>query len=346
MKIWRLTFVVALAPMGAQADPVADFYAGAGKEIRAVIRSEPGSGYDQLTRLLARHMPRHIPGAPAFVSVNMPGGGGILAANYLANVAPKDGTILSIVGQGLVADQALGLSPQLKADVGKFNWIGNLQSSNQMLAVWHASPTRSLEDAKTRETTIGTTGAGSASVHYPTFYNNVLGTRFKIVFGYTSGPAINLAMERGEVEGRGTNTYASYLSATPHYIEKKLIRPLIQIGVKKDPAMPDAPLLLDQPVRDEHKAPVAFMSKAATMGRPLATTPDAPPDRVAALRKAFDATMKDPAFVAEAEKMQAEIDPMSGEDLARLVNDILAAGPQVRDSVLALISAPQAAGAK
>jgi len=342
VTVRSLALLAALAPMDAQADSIADFYSGAGREIKAVIRSEPGSGYDQLTRLLARHMPRHIPGNPTFVPVNMPGGGGILAANYLAGAAPKDGTVLSIVGQGLVADQALGLSPQLKADVGKFNWIGNLQSSNQMLAVWHASPTKSLDDAKTRETTIGTTGAGSASVHYPNFYNNVLGTRFKIVFGYTSGPAINLAMERGEVEGRGTNTYASYLAATPHYIEKKLIRPLIQIGVKKDPAMPDAPLLLDLPVREEHKAPVAFMSKAATMGRPLATTPDAPAERVAALRKAFDATMKDAAFIADSDKMQAEIDPMTGEDLTRLVQDILAAGPQVRASVLALIEGPGA----
>jgi len=119
----------------AKADSVADFYSGAGREMKMVIRSEPGSGYDQLSRLLARHIARNIPGTPNIVPVNMPGGGGITAANYLANVAPKDGSIVSIVGQGLVADQALGLSPQLKADLDRFNWIGNLQSSNQILIV-------------------------------------------------------------------------------------------------------------------------------------------------------------------------------------------------------------------
>lgn len=321
----------------ARSDPVADFYAGQGREMKAIVRSEAGSGYDQLSRLLSRHLARHIPGNPNIVSVNMPGGGGITAANYMANVAPKDGTILSIVGQGLVADQALGLSPQLKADVGAFGWIGNLQSSNQILVVWHTSPTRTLADAKQRETSIGTTGAGSASAHYPAFYNNVLGTKFKLVFGYTGGPTINLAMERGEVEGRGTNTYASYLATTPHYIEQKLIRPIIQIGIRKDPVMPDVPLLLEQEVAPENRAAVAFMSKAATMGRPFATTPGTPPERVTALRRAFDATMQDPAFIAEAQKLKEEIDPMKGEELAQLVREILDGGQDVRQRVLDLI---------
>jgi tripartite-type tricarboxylate transporter receptor subunit TctC len=321
----------------AHADTVADFYSGPGREMKAIVRSEAGSGYDQLSRLLSRHLARHIPGNPNIVSINMPGGGGITAANYMANVAPKDGTILSIVGQGLIADQALGLSPQLKADVSAFNWIGNLQSSNQILVVWHTSPTKTLDDARRRETSIGTTGAGSASAHYPAFYNNVLGTKFKLVFGYTGGPTINLAMERGEVEGRGTNTYASYLATTPHYIEQKLIRPIIQIGIRKDPVMPDVPLLLDQEVAPENRAAVAFMSKAATMGRPFATTPGVPAERVAALRRAFDATMQDPAFIAEAQKLKEEIDPMKGENLAQLVREILDAGPGVRKQVLDLI---------
>jgi tripartite-type tricarboxylate transporter receptor subunit TctC len=339
-KLLVATIISVLAPLApALADSVADFYGGAGREMKMVIRSEPGSGYDQLSRLLARHIARNIPGNPNIVPVNMPGGGGITAANYLANVAPKDGSVVSIVGQGLVADQALGLSPQLKADVNRFNWIGNLQSSNQILIVWHTSPTKSLEDAKKRETSIGTTGAGSASTHYPAFYNQVLGTKFKLIFGYTGGPTINMAMERGEVEGRGTNTYASYLATTPHFIERKLIRPLIQIGIRKDPNMPDVPLLIEQDIAPENRAAVAFMSKAATMGRPFATTPGVLVDRVSALRRAFDATMKDPAFVAEAEKLKEEIDPMKGEELAQLVHEILEAGPAVRQRVLELIKA-------
>lgn len=337
-KLLAGIIIFAVAPhMPAKADSTADFYAGAGREMKMVIRSEPGSGYDQLSRLLARHIARNIPGTPNIVPVNMPGGGGITAANYLANVAPKDGSVVSIVGQGLVADQALGLSPQLKVDLDRFNWIGNLQSSNQILIVWHTSPTKTLEEAKIRETSIGTTGAGSASTHYPAFYNKVLNTKFKLIFGYTGGPTINMAMERGEVEGRGTNTYASYLATTPHFIERNLIRPLVQIGIRKDPNMPDVPLLLDQNIAPENQAAVAFMSKAATMGRPFATTPGVPAERVSALRRAFDKTMQDPAFIAEAAKLKEEVDPMKGEELAQLVHEILQAGPAVRQRVLELI---------
>ena len=164
----------------AQADPVRDFYSGPGKQIKVVIRTPPGGGYDLLSRLMARHMGRHIPGEPILTPINMPGGGGIVSANYMAQVAPQDGTVLSIVSQGLASDQALGLSPQFKADLRAFNWIANVSYSNQLLVVWHTSPTKTLEDAKRRVTTIGTTGAGSASVQYPAFYNNVLGTKFKI----------------------------------------------------------------------------------------------------------------------------------------------------------------------
>ena len=159
------TLIFACAP--ASADQVADFYRG--KQIRMVVRTTPGGDYDQYSRLLARFMGKHIPGNPQFVVVNMPGGGGITAANYMAQVAPRDGTVVGIVSQGLAADQALGMSPQLKADLREFNWLGNVVYSNQLLVVWHTSPTRTIEDAKQRVTTIGTTGAGSASVQYPAF---------------------------------------------------------------------------------------------------------------------------------------------------------------------------------
>jgi tripartite-type tricarboxylate transporter receptor subunit TctC len=186
------------------ADAVSDFYKG--KQIRFVVRTTVGGDYDQYSRLLARFMGKHIPGNPSTIVINMPGGGGITAANYMAQIAPRDGTVMGIVSQGLATDQALGVSPQLKADLREFNWIANVVYSNQLLVVWKTSPTKTLEDAKKRETTIGTTGAGSASVQYPAFYNNVLGTKFKIVFGYPGGQHIDLAMERGEVEGRGTRS--------------------------------------------------------------------------------------------------------------------------------------------
>ncbi len=323
----------------ALADTVQDFYSGPGKQVKVIIRSSPGGGYDTLSRLVARHMGKHIPGNPDLTPVNMPGGGGLVAANYLAKIAPRDGTVLSIVGQGLLADYALGLSPQLQADLRAFNWIANIMSSNQMLVVWHTSPTKSLEDARKRETTIGASGAGvgSASVQYPAFYNLVLGTKFKIITGYTGGAQINLAMERGEVEGRGTNTYADYMSSAPHLIEQKLIVPIIQIGLQKNPLLPNVPLLREEKVAPEDKPLVEFLSKASTAGRPFATTPGVPKERVAALRTAFNEMVKDPAFIADAEKIKAEISPSTGEEVEQLIRDLMDTPRDIKKRVISAL---------
>jgi len=220
----------------------------------------------------------------------------------MAQVAPRDGTVIGIVSQGLAADQALGMSPQLKANLREFNWLANVNYSNQLLAVWHTSATKTPEDAKHRVTTIGTTGAGSASVQYPAFYNHVLGTRFKIVFGYPGGAHIDLAMERGEVEGRGTNPYSSYMATHPEWIPKKLLIPLVQAGVEKEPELPHVPNILDLDVRPEDKPLLRFMANTSTVGRPLAATPGVPADRVAALRAAFVGMTKDAEFIAAAAK--------------------------------------------
>jgi len=310
-----------LGPAPGMADAVSDFYKG--KQMRMIVRTTVGGDYDQYSRLLARFMGKHIPGNPSILVVNMPGGGGITAANYMAQVAPHDGTIIGIVSQGLATDQALGMSPQLKADLREFNWIGNVVYSNQLLVVWKTSPTKTLEDAKKRETTIGTTGAGSASVQYPAFYNNVLGTKFKIVFGYPGGQHIDLAMERGEVEGRGTNPYSGWMASKPTWIPTKQIIPLIQAGLEKEPALPDVPLILDQPVKAEDKPLLQFMAQASTVGRPLATTPGVPAERVAALRAAFQATLKDPEFIAAAAHENMEINPMNGDKMQEIIFGLL-----------------------
>jgi tripartite-type tricarboxylate transporter receptor subunit TctC len=319
----------------AMADAVSDFYQG--RQIRFVVRTPPGGDYDQYTRLFARFMGKHIPGNPALIPVNMPGGGGITAANYMAQIAPRDGTVIGIVSQGLAADQALGMSPGLKADLREFNWIANVVNSNQLLVVWHTSPTRTLEDAKKRETLIGTTGAGSASVQYPAFYNNVLGTKFKIVFGYTGGQEIDLAMQRGEVEGRGTNPYSGWMASEPNWIPQKLIIPLIQAGMEKEPELPDVPLILDQPVKPADKPLLEFMARGATVGRPLATTPGVPAERVAALRAAFVATLKDPDFIAAAAKEHMEIRPMTGDKITEVIVGLLNTPAEVRERVKAAL---------
>ena len=313
----------------AAADAVADFYKG--KQIRFVVRTTVGGDYDQYTRLIARFMGKYIPGNPAIIVVNMPGGGGITAANYMAQVAPRDGTVIGIVSQGLAVDQALGSSPQLKADLREFNWIANVVHSNQLLVVWHTSPTKTIEDAKNRVTTIGTTGAGSASVQYPAFYNNVLGTKFKIVFGYPGGQLIDLAMERGEVEGRGTNPYSGWMASKPTWIPEKKIIPLMQAGIEKEPALPDVPLIVDQKVRAEDRPLLQFMANSSSVGRPLATTPGVPADRVLALRRAFEQTVRDPDFIAAAKKENMEIRPQSAEVLTKIIVGLLGSPQDVRD---------------
>jgi tripartite-type tricarboxylate transporter receptor subunit TctC len=339
------TLIAATAP--AAADPVADFYNG--KQIKFIIRSGVGGSYDSYSRLLARHIGRHIPGNPSILTVNMPGGGGIRAANYVAKIAPQDGTILTIVSQGLPVDQALGLNASFQADLRDFNWIGNISASNQVLVTWHTSPTKSLADLMRRETVIGSSQAGSISVQMPAVLNNIVGTKIRIVFGYPDGRDINLAMERGEVEGRATNPWASYVSTDPLYVEKKWIIPVIQMGMEKEADLPNVPLMRDL-ARDPADQPVLdFMSKAVSVGRPIATTPGVPAERVAALRHAFDAALKDPAFIQEAKTQRAEIQPMSGAQLEQVVRDVIGAPAELRERVKIVIqptNAKQLPGAK
>lgn len=327
--------IAGLFTSAAYAQDESKFYDG--KQIRMIIRSGVGGGYDLYSRMLARHIGKHIPGNPSIVPTNMPGGGGIVAANFVASVAPRDGTILTMVSQGLPTDQALGLTPSFKADLRTFHWIGNMSSSNQVTVVWHTSKTQSFEEAKKRETTIGSTGAGSVSTQLPALFNNLLGTKFKIIIGYPDGREVDMAMERGEVEGRGTNPWASYKSTQPRLVKERLIRPIIQIGLEKEPDLPDVPLLLDQPVAPEDKPILEFMSKAVMVGRPIGTTPGVPAARVTILRKAFDATLKDPEFIAEAAAQNAEIDYMSGETLAKIIDDLISAPPSVHERVKAVL---------
>lgn len=336
-----LTGMVALITLPQRAvaqSSVADFYKG--KQLHMIIRSGVGGGYDSYARLLARHIGRHIPGNPSVLPVNMPGGGGIIAANFVALKAPRDGSVLTLAGQGLVTDQALGLNKSLQADLREFNWLGNLSDSNQVTVAWHTSKTKSLADAKARVTVIGTTQAGSISTQIPAFYNNIVGTRFKIIFGYPDGRDIMLAMERGEVEGRGTNPWASYQALNADLIRDKKIIPLIQVGLKKDPDLPDVPLLRDLARTPDEQLVLDYMSKAVAVGRPVATTPGVPADRVTALRAAFDATLKDAEFKKDAAQMQAEISPMTGAELAQIINDLIAAPQSVRDKVRLAMETP------
>jgi hypothetical protein len=213
-----LTALLAAPATSATADEVADFYRG--KTVRIVIGYGTGGGYDTYSKLLARFLGEHIPGKPTVIAQNMPGAGSRNAGNWLYNVAPKDGTVLGVLGQATPADQALG-QPGIKFDVRKFNWIGNMVVVNNIMIVWSATGVRTIDDAKKRPLAIGATGASSPSVIYPTVANNLLGTQFKIVSGYPGGGDINLALERREVDGRGSDSWASLKSNNPAWIRTR-----------------------------------------------------------------------------------------------------------------------------
>ena len=311
--------ILLIAPAGAMADAVADFYKD--KKLQFIIRAAPGGNYDLYLRLLARHMVRYIPGNPTAVPVNMPGGGGRTALNYFDQVAPHDGTAITMVTQTVPMDQALRFDPNLKTDMRKLNWLGNMSDENMFLVLMRSAKTRSLEDARHRDTILASTGTGGSEVFLVSIINHVLGTRFKNVHGYRSSPEMNLAMQRGEVEGRILTNLRLASKAFANGIAD--LNPVLQTGVKKDKVYPDVPLLLDQ-ARDENgKLMASFISKVMGLARPVATNTNVPPERVAALRRAFDAAMKDPALIAEAEQQGLHIDAWTGEELQKTVVGIV-----------------------
>ena len=318
------------------AEDVAEFYSG--KQLKLIVRAGPGGSYDVYTRLMGRHIVNHIPGNPTALTIHMPGGGGIKAFNYVANVAPKDGTVMTMVTQSFPMEQALGTNKNLGIDQRELNWIGNMSDSNQVLVTWHRAQTKTLEDAKRRETIIGATGIGSTSSQLTAFYNYTLGTKFKIIFGYPSSPEIALAMERGEVEGRSTSTPQIYAppGAPP------LANFLIQTGTKKLEGFSQVPLLLDLAKNPQERALFDFISKASSIARPIAAAGGIPAERVQALRRAFDAMFSDAAFIKEADGQGMEISLTKGEDLQRFVADMISAPPAILEQVRVAIQVKSA----
>jgi tripartite-type tricarboxylate transporter receptor subunit TctC len=319
-----------LLALGGAARSQEDFYAG--KQIQFVIRSQAGSGYDQYSRLLGKYMSQHLPGAPTMIYVNMPGSGGLTAANYVAARAPRDGTVLTMVGQGLPADQALGLNKSLQADMNAFNWIGNVSATNQLLITWHTSKIRTLKEAQEKETVFGAAGAGSISVQLPAAFNALYKTQFKIIMGYPGTGELLMAMERGEIDGADF-TWGSLRAMRPDFMTKKLVNFIVQIGLAKESALSDIPLMSELAKTPDEKSVSDYITKSVTVGRPVATTPGVPPERVALLRRAFDAAVRDPGYLHEAETQNLELKPMSGQDLQQLVRDLLSAPPAVLDLV-------------
>jgi tripartite-type tricarboxylate transporter receptor subunit TctC len=333
----RLTHVLSLAGIlsalgfstQASAETVEEFYRG--KQIKIYIRAAPGGNYDVYSRVLGRHMTRHIPGNPTFQPINMPGGGGLVALNYVANVASRDGTVLTMITNSFPMDQALGTDKNLKIDMRSLSWIGSMSNTNEFLFTNKSSPTKTIEDARNRETVIAATGIGSIATQLTAVYNNILGTRFKVIYGYPSGPEMTLAMERGEVEGRSTSNPQVLAASKAEVLTKYNL--LIQTGTRKTPMFEEVPLLRDLVKSEEHKRIVDFISKAVVIARPVVSNPGVPADRIAALRRAFDATMADPDFIQDAERQNLEIGARSGEELEQLVRDLIDTPKRILEQV-------------
>lgn len=330
----RTHFLVGLGAAGAlvgalfaqpvAAASVADFYKG--KTVTIYIGYSPGGGYDTYGRTVGRHIGRHIPGNPKTVVKNRPGAGSMTLANELYNTLPRDGTAIATIGRGIPMEPLFG-TKEAKFDPSKFSWLGSANNEVSVCVAWHASPIQTLDDFLTKEMIVGGTGPGADTDTFPKVLNNVIGTKLKLVTGYPGGNDINLATERGEVQGRCGYSYSSLKSRQANWLKEKKVKILLQMSTAKHPELPDVPFVMDLAKTEKDRKVLALVFARQAWGRPFVAPPEVPADRVKALQAAFAATMKDPKFLEDAKKQKLEIAPISGEEIGELMA-ALYASPQ------------------
>jgi len=324
----------AAAPAGAQGD-VAAFYKG--KQLRMIVGSAVGGGYDLFARIVARHIVHHIPGNPSIIVQNQPAAGGVVMTNQLFGQGPKDGTVIGVPINGIPTAPLLQMGTQF--DATRLAWLGSTNREAYVAFVWHTVPVQSIAELSSKEVVVGATTPGTTMVDFPLLVNDVLGFKFKVVRGYPGTPQINLAIERGEVQGMGGLGWASIRAQTPHWISDKKIKVLAQYGLKRYQELADVPTMLELAKSDADRQAMTMLFARTEYGRPYFLPPDVPAERVAALRRAFDATMKDAAFVAEAAKLQFDVDPLTGEQVQALVAQLAATPREVAARVRAALEA-------
>ncbi len=325
----------AMTSVTAHAESAADFYRG--KTVTVIVGTSSGGSYDTTARVVARHYGAHIPGEPTVVVQNRPGASSRVAANWLYNAGPRDGTIIGAFSQTLGMSQALG-QRGIKYDAAKFNWIGTPIQPVSIMVAWKASGIKSLLDARKREYVVGATSATGANFIYPALANYLFGLKLKIIIGYRGGNEVDLALERGEIAIRGSATWSDIKSSHADWIRDKKIVILIQNSLKKHPDLPDVPRFVDLAETPDQRAVLDMMGKVAAIGRPLLTNRGVPADRVQALRAAFDATMKDAKFTAEAKRLKLELDPLSGAELQGMVEEMVHMPKRIVDLTNAALS--------
>ncbi len=312
-----LALVVSVLPAQAQED-VAAFYKG--KVVRLIVGVGVGSGYDINARLLARYLPKYIPGNPTVIVQNQPGAGSLSMTNQLYAAGPFDGTAIGASFNGLPTTPLLQ-PVGARFEATKLNWVGSTNRETQAMYVWHASPIQTLDDLQTKEMIVGAQAPGSTQYDYPKLAEKLFGWKVKVITGYEATPKINLAIERGEVHGTWAN-WSTVKAISEQWVKEKKIRILTQWALRKHPELSDVPIILDQAKTEEQKQSLQLALARLEFGRPFFMPPNVPPERVTAIRRAFDAVMKDPEFMAEADKLKIEIDPLTGEQVAALITDI------------------------
>lgn len=333
-----LLSIGAIEPTTAVAQGVdADFYRG--KQITIVCSAEAGGLYDTYSRVLSRHLPNHIPGKPSTIVQNMPGASGLRAANYIANVAVRDGTVFA--GTHSSVPTAPLLSPDgANFDVTKLSWIGSVSKDPFVAFVWHTAPVKTLEEIKTKEIIVGGGAVGSASIDYAIIARDMLGYKLKIVTGYKGSNDTKLAIERGELNGTFGNGWTSLKTAEPTWLKENKVRVIAQFGLSRHSEMPDVPLFVDLAKEQSERRAMELMFARQEFAKPYFAPPEVPAARLAILRAAFDTTMKDPAYLEEMAKVQMEVDgPMRADELTAMVGRVAATPPDIVRRLEAMFAA-------
>lgn len=314
---------------------VADFYRG--KTITNVVGFGTGGGFDIYARLVAKHLGRHVPGNPAVVVRNMPGAGGRIAADYVYNVASQDGTVLGFVASAIVVDALLDTA-EVRFDPQKFTWLGRLNDIAQVAVVWHTAPALTVEQAKEKEVVLAASSPLNLSATLPLAFNRMVGTKFKVIPGYTTDMV--LAMQRGETHGVGGTSWEPLKVTYPHLLRDNSIRMLYLMGINRHPDMPQVRALPEFGKTEEDRLVFRLLGSISDIGRPIAAGPRIPPERADALRAGISAMLQDPAFVADARRLNLDINFLPGPDLQRLVTELMASPAAVIEKAKA-VTAPQ-----
>jgi tripartite-type tricarboxylate transporter receptor subunit TctC len=315
---------LAAAATPLRADPIADFYKKANLTI--VIGYNVGGGYDSYGRALARHLGKHVPGEPTIIVQNMGGGGSRKATQYIYTVGPQDGSVIGIVSRDIATDQLIGSG---RIQTNKLAWIGSISNETSVCATWHTAKAKTWDDFLTIGATMGASSGGADTDTAVALIKNLLGAKVTIVQGYNGGSGINLAMERGEVDGRCGWSWSSVESRNEEWLKDKKINLILQFALEKNAELPNVPLIMDVAKTDEQKKVLRLLMARQAIARPVVASHAIPADRLAALRKAFDETMKDPDFIADAKKVDLDVAPVRGEAIDKILADIRETSPAI-----------------